>query len=470
MQEEDEKQPESNESDRMTAHSHGNYQRGNYQRNNQPYGSGNYSPNRGSYSGGNNRPNDRTNDRSSYPNNRNTYSDRQPRQGGQAGGDNRSYGNNNRTYDNRSGGNRPYPPRQDGYSPNRSYDNRSNDGRSGYKPRDGGGGDNRRPYDNNAPQRGGYDRRPSTGDRNPRDRYNAGGKPQYKQKNEPLQPKPKIRTITLVKAMSRLDYGSPKLCLQMIQNGKVYVNDVLAKDQNVPIVPYKEKIVVDGVVVQQKQKNVYIVMNKPRGISGSIDKSDSIFQMLRHSRGWFFPLGCLDKASSGIIIITNDPSHKDPAKSPFTLLEKEYWVKVHKVLTPKQIAQIELALCKELNETVKIDLASANTRNTVISISVFNSTPAQIRTSLKKLDLETMSFERRRFSSIVNTETLRSGSWRQLNIQEIRELMGDVVEMQEYIPAPQTSSPSTTVKETKADSSSEPTSKWQKLKKQLLGS
>ncbi len=468
MQEEDEKQPESNESDRMTANTHGNYQRGNYQRNNQPYGGGTYSPNRGNYSGGN-RPNDRPADRT-YPNNRNTYSDRQPRQGGTGGGDNRSsYGSNNRTYDNRAGGNRPYPPRQDGYSPNRSYDNRSNDGRSsGYKPREGG--DNRRPYDNNAPQRGGYERRPSTGDRNPRDRYNAGGKPQYKQKNEPLQPKPKIRTITLIKVLSRLDYGSPKQCLQQIQNGKVYVNDVLAKDQNVPIVPYKEKIVVDGVVVQQKQKNVYIVMHKPRGISGSIDKNDSIFQMLRHNRGWFFPLGCLDKASSGIIVITNDPAHKDPAKSPFKLLEKEYWVKVHKVLTPKQIAQLELTLCKELNETVKIDLASANTRNTVISISLFNSTPAQIRTCLKKLDLETMSFERRRFSSIVNTETLRSGSWRQLNIQEIRELMGDVVEMQEYIPSPEPVKTVSPVKESKAEPESTPTSKWQKLKKQLLGS
>ncbi|MBI3260404.1 MAG: hypothetical protein HYZ54_13175 [Ignavibacteriae bacterium] len=463
MQEEDEKQPESNESDRMKAHTQGNYQRGNYQRNNQPYGGGNYSPNRGSYSGGNDRPNDR-----SYPNSRNTYSDRQPRPGGTGGGDNRPYGNN-RTYDNRSTGNsRPYPPRQDGYSQNRSYDNRSNDGRSGgYKSREGGGGEHRRSYDNNAPQRGGYDRRPSTGDRNPR--YNSGGKPSYKQKNEPLQPKPKVRTITLVKALCRLDYGSPKLCLQQIQSGKVYVNDILAKDQNVPIVPYKEKIVVDGVVVQQKQKNVYIVMHKPRGISGSIDKSDSIFQMLRHNRGWFFPLGCLDRASSGIVVITNDPSHKDPAKSPFRLLEKEYWVKVHKVLTPKQIAQLELTLCKDLNETVKIDLASANTRNTVISISVFNSTPSQIRTCLKKLDLETMSFERRRFSSVVTTETLRSGSWRQLNIQEIRELMGDVVEMQEYIPSPEQVKTVNTVKENKEDSTSTPTSKWQKLKKQLLG-
>ncbi|MBS1536880.1 MAG: hypothetical protein JST20_03950 [Bacteroidetes bacterium] len=451
MQEEDEKQPESNESDRLLAHSpySGGYPRGNYQRSNQVYGGGNYSQNRGNAPGGNRQPSDRP------FSHRGNYQDRQPRYGG--GNENRTYGSS--PNENRSG-NSGYPPRQDGFtSQNRSYDNRSNN----YRRVGGGGSSNdRRGYDNrNQPDRGS------------RDRYSSGKK-SYKQKNEPLQPKPKVRTITLIKALTRLDYGSPIQCLQLIQSGKVYVNDVLAKDQNVPIVPYKEKIVVDGIVVQQKQKNVYIIMHKPRGISGSIDKSHSIFQMLRHNKGWYFPIGCLDKSSGGIVIITNDPSHKDASTSPFSLLEKEYWVKVHKVLTAKQIAQLERTLCKSLNETVKIDLASANTRNTVISIAVVNSTPKQIRTAIKKQELEIMSFDRHRFASLMTTETLHSGSWRQLNLQEIKELMGDAVELQEFIPQPiqqKTPKPKKIrekkVQEVEVDAT--PTSKWQKLKKQLLG-
>jgi len=452
MQEEDEKQPESNESDRLLAHSpySGGYPRGNYQRSNQVYGGGsNYSQNRGNAPGGNRQPNDRN------FSHRSNYADRQPSRYG--GNENRSSGGGG--YDNRSSGKGSYsPPRQDGFAtPNRSYDNRS----SNYR-RDGGGSppNDRRGYDNrNQPSRGS------------RDRY-ATGKKTYKQKNEPLQPKPKVRTITLIKAMTRLDYGSPRQCLQLIQNGKVYVNDVLAKDQNVPIVPYKEKIVVDGIVVQQKQKNVYIIMHKPRGVSGSIDKHHSIFQMIRHTKGWYFPLGCLDKSSGGIVIITNDPAHKDTKTSPFSVLEKEYWVKVHKVLTPKQIAQLELTLCKKFNETVKIDLASANTRNTVISIAVVNSTPKQIRTAIKNQDLEIMSFDRHRFATLMTTETLHSGSWRQLNLSEIKELMGDAVELQEFIPQTESSSTHSSKKHKerkKTEVDATPTSKWQKLKKQLLG-
>jgi pseudouridine synthase len=452
MQEEDEKQPESNESDRMAAHSpySGGYQRGNYQRNNQPYGGSNYSQNRGTYSGGNRPPNDRP-----YSTNRTGYSDRQPRQG--TANEPRPY--SNRSYDNRPPGNRVYPPRQEGYTPNRPYDNRPYDNnRSGGHRRDSGTNDRRDP-------RAGNERRHQS-ERGGRDKY--AGK-SHKQKNEPLQPKPKVRTVTLVKALTRLDYGSPKKCLDLIQSGKVFVNDVLAKDHTVPIIPYKEKIVADGIVIQQKQKNVYIIMHKPKGISGSFEKSNSIFQMLQHDKGWFFPIGCLDKASNGIVIITNDPSHKNAETSPFKLLEKEYWVKVHKVLTPKQIAQLELALGKELKENIKIDLASANTRNTVISISVCNSTPSAIRTALKKNDLETMTFERRRFASLITTENLRSGSWRQLNVQEIRELMGDAVEMQEFVPPiDQPSSASKKSKDDKTESAT-PISKWQKLKKQLLG-
>ena len=161
-------------------------------------------------------------------------------------------------------------------------------------------------------------------------------------------------------------------------------------------------------------------------------------------------------------------------------MEKEYHIKVHKVLTPKEIAKLELTLCKDLNETIKVDLVSANTRNTVISVASRIANPKAIRTALKKNDLETLTFERKSFANLFSTDTLRPGSWRQLNQSEIKELMGDAYEIKDLLPAPQPPKRKVQFKSRYARRAEPeysapvvpeppPATKWQKLKKQLLG-
>ncbi len=447
MNEDDEKQPESNESDRHPARTNPQY--GGYGRSRQPDNYGNYNRDPQMRSG---------NARPDYPRQGIYHSDRP------------NYSDTPRS---------PYPPARSGYG--------NSDG--GYRPRTpqyrppGGGGGygyNNRPND----YRGGY-RRDDDGRGNyqqNRSPYRSKNNKPFKKNKEPLQPKARVKTITLLKALTRLNYASPKICLQQITDGKVIVNSVPAPHQNLPVAIIRDTIVTDTIALMPKQPGVYIVMNKPRQISGSMEKQNSIYQMMHRKKEWNFPIGCLDKASHGIIIITNDRTHKSSATSPLALLEKEYHIKVHKVLTPKEIAKLELTLCKDLNETIKVDLVSANTRNTVISVASRIANPKAIRSALKKNDLETLTFERKSFANLFSTDTLRPGSWRQLNQAEIKELMGDAYEIQSLLPAPAAqpkrrvpSKSRYTRRPAEPDYAAPvvpeppPATKWQKLKKQLLG-
>ncbi|MBK9249484.1 MAG: hypothetical protein IPM69_15550 [Ignavibacteria bacterium] len=436
MNEDDEKQPESNESDRHPARTNPQY--GGYGRSRQPDNFGNS-----------------TRDNQARTTSKQDY----PRQG--------IYHSDRPNYSDTRGA---YPPARSGYG-------NSDGGGGGYRPRTpqyrppggGGGGGygyNNRPNDN----RGGGYRRDDEGQggyQQNRSPYRSKNNKPFKKNKEPLQPKARVKTITLLKALTRLNYASPKICLQHIVDGKVIVNSEAAYNQNLPVAIIRDTIVSDSITLQPKQPGVYIVMNKPRHVSGSMDKQNSIYQMMHRKKEWNFPIGCLDKASNGIVIITNDRTHKSSSTSPLALLEKEYHIKIHKVLTPKEIAKLELTLCKDLNETIKIDLVSANTRNTVISIASRN-------------DLETLTFERKSFANLFSTDTLRPGSWRQLNQAEIKELMGDAYEFKELLPAPQpkrrvqfksryTRRPQQEYTPTPVVPEPPPASKWQKLKKQLLG-
>ena len=446
MNEDDEKQPESNESDRHPARSNPQY--GGYGRSRQPDNFGNYNRDSQPRSGNARQDYPRQgiyhSDRPNYSDTRGAYPPARP-----------SYGKSD------SGGFRPRTPqyRPPGGGGGYGYNNRPNDNR-------GGGGGYRRDDD-----RGGYQQN--------RAPYRSKNNKPFKKNKEPLQPKARVKTITLLKCLTRLNYASPKICLQQVLDGKVVVNSEVATNHNLPVAIIRDTIVTDSITLQPKQPGVYIVMNKPRQVSGSMDKQNSIYQMMHRKKEWNFPIGCLDKASHGIIIITNDRTHKSSSTSPLALLEKEYHIKVHKVLTPKEIAKLELTLCKDLNETIKVDLVSANTRNTVISVASRIANPKAIRTALKKNDLETLTFERKSFANLFSTDNLRPGSWRQLNQTEIKELMGDAYEIKDLLPPPQPKRKvqfkSRYARRPEPEYSAPvvpeppPATKWQKLKKQLLG-
>ncbi len=56
---------------------------------------------------------------------------------------------------------------------------------------------------------------------------------------------------------------------------------------------------------------MYVAINKPRKLNGSTEPGEpGIQNMLDAQTGWYFPAGCLNRAASGIVILTNDPAHK----------------------------------------------------------------------------------------------------------------------------------------------------------------
>jgi len=378
---------------------------------------------------------------------RREYGDR-PQYGRSGGYENRGGG-----YENRGGGG-GFDNRNSGGFDNRGSAGFDNRGGGGFDNRGGGGFDNRRSYEQRSdfrprreygdrpqysrPAGGGYDnyeRRPrqfddrggygeqrvmrsrNYGDNRYQQDYRGGGSGDYYRN-------PMNRPITLVKAISKCDYGSPRICLRAIREGLVSVNGEIVTNPNARVRINRDMFEINGIPVNQNLERMYIAVHKGRHFSGSNEMSvPTIYRLMKNKFGWFAPLGCMEIASSGMIIYTNDIACKRSYGAELQNIAKTYRIKVHRPLQSlEEVERITDFVRTQTEELVQVELEKVNTRNCWLRFDVRTSTPTDIRTALKEYGLETLSFERSAIGHLT-VKNFHPGSWRRLDDREIGKLL-----------------------------------------------
>lgn len=230
------------------------------------------------------------------------------------------------------------------------------------------------------------------------------------------------RYLNLMKALHRLDFASPKILEQALRSGVISINGQTTDNLNVTIDKRNDVISAYGSELRIKQENIYVVMNKSRCVAGSYEKSGiTVYQSFYYKHRWFFPVGCLDKTAAGIIILTTDKRHCEPQISPISTLEKEYYCKIHKVLSPDEVVGLQKFLDEVLHEDAEAFVVRRNARNMIISVTVTQTSPTKLRAALKRFGVEILSFNRRRVG-VFTTDDLPAGAWRRLSQEEIDAL------------------------------------------------
>ena len=136
-----------------------------------------------------------------------------------------------------------------------------------------------------------------------------------------------MRRIGLARALSKLGYCSRQQASVLIRAGRVRMNGNVRRDPETPVHLPQDHILVDGLAVEEQRK-IYLVMNKPRGLvtTASDEKGrDTVYQVLAkagEALPWVAPVGRLDKASEGLLLLTNDSEWGARITAPETHLAK----------------------------------------------------------------------------------------------------------------------------------------------------
>lgn len=137
--------------------------------------------------------------------------------------------------------------------------------------------------------------------------------------------------VGLARALSKLGYCSRSQAAELIRAGHVRLNGATKRDPEAPVRLPHDIVEVNGLPVEFADK-IYLLMNKPRGIltSASDEKGrDTIYSLLGAEVAWLAPVGRLDKASEGLLFLTNDTEWGARIAAPETHIEKTYHVQVN---------------------------------------------------------------------------------------------------------------------------------------------
>ena len=218
----------------------------------------------------------------------------------------------------------------------------------------------------------------------------------------------------------------------MIRAGRVRLNGVIRRDPETPVHLETDRIEVDRLVVRAQSK-IYLMLNKPRGVvtTASDEKSrKTVYEHLGKELPWVAPVGRLDKASEGLLLLTNDSEWGARVMSPETRLEKIYHVQVDARLDEEQLSVLLKGFRDGAGDFLRARRARelrAGERNAWLEIALDEGKNREIRRMLEFMHIEVLRLVRVAIGSLSLGE-LAKGAYRELTANEKRALDHDMRE------------------------------------------
>jgi len=208
----------------------------------------------------------------------------------------------------------------------------------------------------------------------------------------------------------------------MIRAGRVRLNRAVQRDPERPVRLDSDQILVDGREAKREEK-IYLMMNKRRGLvtSASDEKGrETVYSVLAsESLPWVAPVGRLDKASEGLLLLTNDSEWGACVAAPDTHLEKTYHVQIATIESDRVIAAMlrGVSIDGQMLTAKECRLLRSGEKNCWLEIVLEEGKNRQIRRMLAALGVEVLRLLRVSIGPL-QLGTLAKGMYRSLSAEE----------------------------------------------------
>ena len=239
------------------------------------------------------------------------------------------------------------------------------------------------------------------------------------------------RVVSLPRALSKLGFCSRSQAEKLVADGKVLVNGRVVTSPSFRVDPNVDKISVDGGMVDKKKEFVYFLFNKP--IDVVTTRSDergrkTVYDFFQKSDvGHLFPVGRLDKDSSGALLMTNDSQLGEKLTNPNSKFPKTYEVVCEGVLTREILSELADGIEIEEGYTTLPAKLSKLYSDEMISrceITIVEGKNRQIRRMFENVGFPVRELKRVSIGSL-KLGNLSIGKFRELTEDEIDLLRGN---------------------------------------------
>ena len=226
--------------------------------------------------------------------------------------------------------------------------------------------------------------------------------------------------IRLQKFLSQAGVCSRRKGEEYIKAGLVRVNNTVVNELGTKIDPVNDRVEFKGKIVTLENNFVYIALNKPKGyVTSCSQPGEKIVLDLIDIPQRVYPIGRLDKDSTGLLILTNDGNLHHRLLHPSFDHEKEYDVTVSSPITDGALKNIAGGLPMMGIKTRPAEIIRISPRR--FRIVLKEGKNRQIRRMVRKVGNHVTQLRRLRISNI-ELDKLKKGTWRYLTEKEIKGL------------------------------------------------
>lgn len=230
--------------------------------------------------------------------------------------------------------------------------------------------------------------------------------------------------LRLNKFLAMAGVGSRRKNDELILSGAVKINGRTVHELGIRVYPSKDLITVNGKRIVPAKRNVYIILNKPKDCITTVSDEKGRTTVMDYVRlkERIFPVGRLDRNTTGVLILTNDGELANKLMHPRFEAEKVYRVALNKPVTDEHIGLLRrgVKLSDGIARALRAEAIRGSGRIKVL-IALREGRNREVRRIFEVLGYDVKQLERISFSGITQ-EGLQRGRWRYMTNREVSHL------------------------------------------------
>ncbi|OGR18706.1 MAG: pseudouridine synthase [Desulfobacterales bacterium GWB2_56_26] len=232
--------------------------------------------------------------------------------------------------------------------------------------------------------------------------------------------------IRLQKYLAQCGIASRRKAEELIAAGKVSIDGQVTTEMGVVITPGLQKITCMGKVVEERERFVSYLLNKPKGYVTTLADPQGrpiVTELLKDVDVRLFPVGRLDLDTEGALILTNDGSLAQKIQHPSHETNKTYEALVRGIPDDHDIHHLQVGILLEGKRTspAKLKMLNRQGANCLMEIIIHEGRKRQVKKMFSHIGHPVLQLKRTAYGKL-QLGSLQTGRYRQLNSADLKKI------------------------------------------------
>lgn len=231
-------------------------------------------------------------------------------------------------------------------------------------------------------------------------------------------------TLRLNRYLALAGVGSRRKNDELILSGAVRVNGTVVRELGSKVNPGRDRVTVNGKPVQVAHRSLYILLNKPKDCITTVrdERGRTTVMDLVHVRERVYPVGRLDRDTTGVLLLTNDGDLAHGLTHPSSEIEKMYRARLEKSITDDDLHRLKKGVrLSDGPARAREATVIPGTRRKEVLLTVHEGRNHLVKRMFEKLGYSIRQLERVGFAGLT-TQGVARGKWRFLQQSEVQYL------------------------------------------------